>query len=384
MKIVHAAKFYPPVPGGMETVVKDLCDGTADAWDVHVVAANIGRSSVKERCGNVTVTRAGALRTAHSVPLCPTLPFRLWSTRADCIVLHEPNPLAGVALFSHTPSPRLIVWHHSDLLRPSWAPATYGRVQRALYRRAACVIVSSPALASKSELVPHARRVAVIPFGIRLDRFARLDDRQRALADAICHRHPGPRMLFVGRFVYYKGLDVLVDAMASAPGTLILAGEGPLESDIRRRAASLGLLDRVQFVGRVADADLPAYYDSSDAVVLPSTARTETFGVVQLEAMAAGRPVISTDLPTGVPWVNQDGVSGIVVPPGQPEALAAAISKLGADVDLRRRMGADALKRARSMFSLEQMIDAFKGVVDDVMTRPAGEQAHGVVRAGAQ
>jgi rhamnosyl/mannosyltransferase len=100
--------------------------------------------------------------------------------------------------------------------------------------------------------------------------------------------------------------------------------------------------------------------------------------------MAAGRPVISTDLPTGVPWVNQDGVSGIVVPPGQPAALAAAIARLGADGDLRRRMGADALKRARSMFSFDQMIDAFKGVVDDVMTRPAGEQSHGVVRAGAQ
>jgi rhamnosyl/mannosyltransferase len=384
MKIVHAAKFYPPVPGGMETVVKDLCDGTADVWDVRVVAANTRPSSVTERCGNVTVTRAGALGTALSVPLCPTLPFQLWAARADCVVLHEPNPLAGVALFAHTPSARLIVWHHSDLLRPNWAPASYGRVQRALYRRAACVIVSSPILASKSALVPHARRVVVIPFGIRLDRFTNLDERQRALADVIRRRHPGPRILFVGRFVYYKGLEVLIDAMASAPGRLILAGEGPLENEIRRRAADLGLLHRVEFVGRVADADLPAYYDSADVVVLPSVARTETFGVVQLEAMAAGRPVISTDLPTGVPWVNQDGISGFVVPPGQPAALASAIAKLGADVDLRRRMGADALNRARSMFSLNQMVDAFKGVVDDVMARPAGERPRGVVRAGAQ
>jgi rhamnosyl/mannosyltransferase len=311
------------------------------------------------------------------------LPLHLWRANADCLVLHEPNPLAGAALFAYTPSRRLVVWHHSDLLRPSWAPATYGRLQRALYRRAACVIVSSPPLASGSELVGLARRVAVIPFGIRIDRFSLLDARQRALAESIRRRHAGPLVLFVGRLVYYKGLDVLVEAMAAAPGTLLLAGEGPLEDDIRRRAADRGVIDRVHFLGRVADADLPAYYDASDVFVLPSIAKTETFGVVQLEAMAAGRPVISTGLPTGVPWVNQDGVSGLVVPPGDAAALAAAIVRLGADAALRGGLGAGARRRAESLFSIDRMIDAFKGVVDDVLRMPAGEP-QGAVRAGVQ
>jgi rhamnosyl/mannosyltransferase len=384
MKIVHAAKFYPPVPGGMETVVKDLCEWTAGDWDVHVVAANTVAETVTERCGDVTVTRAASLGKAHSVPICPTLPLHLWRTQADCVVLHEPNPLAGAALLAHMPAPRLVVWHHSDLLRPRWAPATYGRAQRALYRRAACVIVSSPPLASGSELVQHARRVAVVPFGIRLDRFHRLDDRQRAIAESIRRRYGGPRVLFVGRFVYYKGLDVLVDAMASAPGTLLLAGEGPLDEDIRRRAADRGILDRIEILGRVPDADLPAYYDAADIFALPSIARTETFGVVQLEAMAAGLPVVSTDLPTGVPWVNQDGVSGLVVPPGNPAALAAAITRLGADEDLRSRLGASARGRAASMFSIERMIDAFKDVVDDALRTPAAGHATGVWPAGVQ
>ena len=384
MTIVHAAKFYPPVPGGMETVVRDLCDGTADHWDVRVVAANTMAATVVERCGDVTVTRAASFGRAHSVPICPSLPLHLWRARADCVVLHEPNPLAGTALFAHTPSCRLVVWHHSDLLRPAWAPATYGRLQRALYRRAACVIVSSPPLASRSELVQHARRVAVIPFGIDLDRFQRLDERQRALAESIRRRHAAPRVLFVGRFVYYKGLDVLVDAMATAPGTLLLAGEGPLEDEIRRRAAARGVLDRVQILGRIPDADLPAYYQAADIVALPSIARTETFGVVQIEAMAAGRPVISTDLPTGVPWVNQDGVSGIVVPPGDASALGTAIGLLAADGERRGRLGAGALSRARSMFSIGRMVDAFKNLVDDVLTLPAREREAGVVRAGVR
>ena len=134
--------------------------------------------------------------------------------------------------------------------------------------------------------------------------------------------------------------------MAATRGTLLLAGEGPLEEEIRHRAADRAVLDRVHVLGRVPDADLPAYYAAADIVALPSIARTETFGVVQLEAMAAGRPVVSTNLPTGVPWVNQDGVSGLIVPPGDVQALAAAIARLAADADLRRRLGAGALARA--------------------------------------
>ena len=141
------------------------------------------------------------------------------------------------------------------------------------------------------------------------------------------------------------------------------------------------VLDRVHVLGRVPDADLPAYYAAADIVALPSIARTETFGVVQLEAMAAGRPVVSTNLPTGVPWVNQDGVSGLVVPPGDVQAFAAAIARLGADADLRLRLGAGALARAESMFSIGRMVDAFKSVVEDVVRLPAGAQPVGAVRA---
>jgi rhamnosyl/mannosyltransferase len=100
--------------------------------------------------------------------------------------------------------------------------------------------------------------------------------------------------------------------------------------------------------------------------------------------MAAGLPVVSTDLPTGVPWVNQDGVSGLVVPPGNPAALAAAITRLGADEDLRSRLGASARGRAASMFSIERMIDAFKDVVDDALRTPAAGHATGVWPAGVQ
>ena len=235
-----------------------LCAGTAADWDVRVVSSNDARQTLRERIEGVDVVRAGSFGVKHSVPLCPAYPLHVWRHSADCVVLHEPNPVAGTSLFLRTPARRLIVWHHSDVLRPSWAPATYGRVQRALYRRADCVIVSSPNLAAHSPLVSCARRIAVVPFGISLERFQRRDQSSARYAAALRTSATGPLFLFVGRFVYYKGLEVLIDAMASCEGTLLLAGDGPLDAALRDRAARRGVADRVRFLGRVPPETLPA------------------------------------------------------------------------------------------------------------------------------
>lgn len=370
MKVVHAAKFYPPVPGGMEAFVETLSVGTAAEWEVVVVAANDSSRTVEERREGVRVVRAGSLGVVASVPLCPSLPWLLWRERAECIVLHEPNPVAGCALLLQTPAPRLIIWHHSDLIRPWWAPATYGRLQRALYRRADCVIVSNPVLAERSALVRSARRVAVIPHGVDLARYGSLSPAQERVAHRIRAEVAGPRLLFVGRFVYYKGLDVLIDAMTRCPGTLILVGDGPLESELRRQVARIGLESRVMFAGRVSADDLPAYYRASDVFVLPSVAETETYGLVQIEAMASGVPVVSTNLPTGVPWVNQDGVTGLIVPPRDPVALGDALARLARDTSLRETLGGNGRRRAEAIFSREDTVTAFRNLVETTVREP--------------
>ena len=146
-----------------------------------------------------------------------------------------------------------------------------------------------------------------------------------------------PVALFVGALRYYKGLSYVFEALVLLPDLrLIVVGTGPMEAEWKRHTRALGIAARVSFVGEVTDTDLPAHYAASDIVVLPSTQRSEAFGVVQLEAMAAGKPVVCTALGTGTDFVNADGVSGFVVRPCYADALAHALKRLSDDAGLRQ------------------------------------------------
>ncbi len=153
-------------------------------------------------------------------------------------------------------------------------------------------------------------------------------------------------VLFVGRLIYYKGVDVLVRAMEHVDADLVLIGRGPLEGQLREIAVARGLDYRTSFVSPQDEAELAAWYHAADVFVLPSVARSEAFGLVQIEAHAAGTPVVSTNLTTSVPYANLDGVTGLVVPVGSVQALADALRRLLGDDELRARLGEQAQQRA--------------------------------------
>jgi glycosyltransferase involved in cell wall biosynthesis len=366
VRILHVGKFYPPARGGMETVLASLCEGTAERWQVKAVVAHDGARTVRERMGGVEVVRVGTVARALSVSLSPGLARELWRERFDCVVLHEPNPPAGTLLAVHTPAPRLIVWHHSDIVRPAWANATYGRVQRALYRRAARVIVAAPPMARGGSVGAAARRVEVVPYGIALEPLLASAAPPDGPLAAVLATLPSPRVLFVGRLVYYKGLTVLLEAIAATGASLVIAGDGPLGPALRERAGSLGVAGRVAFCSGLSDEDVRRLYGACDVFVLPSTERTEAFGLVQVEAMASGLPVVSTDLPTGVPWVNGHEVTGLVVRRDDAGALAAALQRLLADPALRTRLGQAGRRRAIERFAVGRMIEEFAAIVESV------------------
>jgi rhamnosyl/mannosyltransferase len=303
----------------------------------------------------VEVTRVGSLARVGAVSLAPALPVWLARAEADVLVLHEPNPMALVAYFLARPQMPLVVWYHSEVIRSAWKyRLLYEPFLEFALRRAARIVVASPQMRDVSALARHRDKCVVVPYGLGVDRYRR--DHEPSLriepVPAVTRR---PTFLFVGRLVRYKGVDVLLKALHGLDADAVIVGSGPLRDSLEGMARDLGIANRVCFLGEVSGSELLESYRACDAFVLPSVTRQEAFGMVQLEAMLHGRPVISTELGTGVSWVNQHERTGLVVRPGDAGDLRHAMRRLIDDPDLRHRCGAAARARVLGQFTAERM-----------------------------
>jgi len=363
MRILQIGKYYPPAKGGMETVLALISAGLlARGHDVWSVVASTGRDAsddpLGDRPGAGRLIRCGTIATIASQPVTPSLPAvlrRIFHKFApEIITLHWPNPLAAFALqcvWGRLPTgSRLTVWYHADITRQRLGAMVLSPLLRNLLDRADGIAVSTGSLRDRSpKLSRRSAKVRVIPFGIDAGAW-HLDTTPGV----------GP-FLFVGRLVYYKGLDLLLEAVASVPGIhLEVVGDGPLRDRLCRRAAEPDLAGRVHMHGELDDSDLKQVMTRCAALVLPSLERSETFGLVQIEAMAAGLPVISTQLPTGVAEVNVHRETGLIVPPGDRTALAEAMRDVVADPGRSRTWGDAGRRRVGEHFNHERMIEALE------------------------
>lgn len=379
LSVVHVGKFYPPVSGGMERMLQMLCEGERAAGvDTRVLVANTTGHTVHETVNGVPVTRVASVGRYGAVEWAVSFPAWLGRQHPSVMVIHEPNPIALVANFVRRPRVPTIVWFHSEVVRPAWRfKLFYEPFLAYTLATASRIIVSSPALAENARtLRPYRRKCVVVPFGFDPARFAP-NDRTRAEAAALREAHGGrPIVLFVGRLVEYKGIDVLLRALSGIENVdAILVGDGPRRLALEELASDLGLAGRVSFEGEVADQRMPVLYEACDLFVLPSVTRAEAFGLVQLEAMAAGKAVVSTSVPTGVPWVNQHERTGLIVPPGEVPALRQAIERLLNDPDLRSRMGRNGCARVARDFTPARMIQQMLAVYRDVVRERPGATA---------
>jgi glycosyltransferase involved in cell wall biosynthesis len=352
----------------METVLQDLCRGELRSVQTHALVTNRARRTTHDVMDGVPVTRVARLMTVGSVAVAPTLPLWLARAEADLIVLHEPNPMALLAYFVARPPAPLIIWYHSEVVRPGWRYQIFYRplLEFAL-RRASRVVVASPPMADVPALAAHRHKCGVIPYGLDPDRF-RPTASVMAGADALRSRAGSPILLFVGRLVRYKGLDVLLRALPGLDAHLVILGDGPRRGALEQTVRELGLGARVHLAGDVSDEERLEWLHACAALVLPSTTRQEAFGMVQLEAMLCERPVVSTGLPTGVPWVNVHGETGLVVPPGDTASLRAALERLIADGNLREALGRAARRRVLKMFTAETMCAATVALYQQLAT----------------
>jgi rhamnosyl/mannosyltransferase len=305
----------------------------------------------------------GTLGLLASNPVCVGMIAAIRKAPADIVHLHHPNPTAFLAYLLSRHTGRLVVTYHSDIVRQKWLARAFGPLLRSVLRRSSAIIVSSPDLAASSPVLAKFRQNChVIPFGIAAEKFGQVDT---SAVEEIRKRYRPPIVLGVGRLVYYKGFEHLIRAMKNVQARLLLIGAGPLRPELEYQVQELGLRDRVHFLGMVPSLNI--YYHAADVFVLPSVASSEAFGIVQLEAMACGKPVVNTTLNSGVPFVSLDGVTGLSVTPADPVALANAISLLLDNRVLNSQYGTAARKRVVREFSLELMVSRTVQLYDDVV-----------------
>ncbi len=354
LRVLHVGKFYPPHMGGIETHLQALCGALLSHADVRVLVSSDDRRTIEETVDAVPVARLATLLTAFSTSISPAMVSRIRDSQADLVHIHLPNPAAVLAYLASGHRGRLIVTYHSDTVKQKFLGRMFEPFLNAALRKSAAIIATSPNYLATSPVLQAFRdRCHIIPYGIDTAQFENCD------AEAVrgVRERFGERLVVsVGRLVYYKGFEVLIRAMASVHGKLVIVGDGPLRGELQSLAAGLGVTDKVVFAGEINNAGLTLYYHAADLFALASVARSEAFGIVQIEAMAAGLPVVNTGLDSGVPFVSLDGQTGLTVPPGDAPALAAAINRLLDDHTLRQTLGHAGLRRAKQEFSLDTML----------------------------
>lgn len=359
MRVTHVYKdYYPPVFGGIEQHLNTLCTGLAQAGvGVSVLVSSRRWRDEEVRNEGVRIVRARELARLASAPLNPTFPWLLREVAAasDLLHFHFPNPTGDVAYVLSRCRTPYVVTYHSDVVRQRYALWAYLPFARRFLARARAIIVASPNHVSMSTLLPSIDApVRVIPYGVEE---WWMEPPPPALVEAWRARFPGPVVLFVGQFRHYKGVDVLIRAMAGVEGSLVLVGDGPARPEYEVLSTHLGIGDRVKFLPRLPREDLRALYRNATVLALPSTNRAEAFGIVQVEAMAAGTPVVSTELGTGTTYVNRHGATGLTVPPNSVDELRAALTAIVTDRRYASTLGEQARALVEREFLAPRMVE---------------------------
>lgn len=357
MRILELGKFYAPHRGGIETLVQTWSEAfVRQGASVDCVVASETGAASEETMGGVRLHRCASWGSAQSVSISPSY---LGATRrfpSDLWHGHMPNPLMDAACFLGNRSTPLVLSYHSDVVRQNVSGWLYRPLLHWLLRRASCIVVATRAQIQHSPVLPrYQKKCEIIPFGVDLAKFAWNEARAMRVSKLLRDLQGLPAVLAVGRLVGYKGHRYLLEACRTVDTRLWIVGTGPLENELKALALSLGIGDRVTFWGRLEDEAVVDLMSACSVLALPSISRAEGFGLVQIEAMACGKPVLNTSLETGVPWVSQDGMTGLTVPPADAEALRRALIRLLGDREWRHGLGEAGRRRAKAEFDQDLM-----------------------------
>jgi glycosyltransferase involved in cell wall biosynthesis len=359
-RILHIPNYYPPHVGGIE----DVCHSIVSAlkgFEQQVICFNDRKDTDDGMFEGVRVVRCGVWKKLFSQSVSLSFFGKLRRMfrefRPDVVHLHTPNPLACVYLLALIPkNVRLIVHWHSDIVEQDFLYRFFCPIERILLRRADAIIATSPSYIEGSRpLMAHADKVHIVPNTINEAKLLpRVGDED--VVKAIRKKYGNrPILFFFGRHVQYKGLISLMDAVPriNPDAAIVIAGSGPLTDSLKAMTDA----PNVFFPGRITDEELRCYLNASDIFLFPSITRNEAFGIALAEAMYCGLPSVTfTISASGVNWVCPEGQTGLEVENRNAEAYAEAVNRLIADLPLRQTLGANAAKRARECFLIEDVI----------------------------
>ncbi len=362
MKILQINKLYYPTIGGVEKIVQEIAENFNQQANIEVdvlVCQNRGRRQI-EKINGVTVYRAATIGKILSLPLSLDLFYLFLKIRKnyDLILIHHPFPLIFLIL-PWVKNKNLFIWYHSDIVRQKISKHFFQPCINYALKKSQRIFVSSNQLKNSSRLLKkYQAKCEIIHFGLKTDRTNNsLTIRQKV--NEIRKKYPFPLILSVGRLVPYKGFKYLIKAMVTVPkAQLLIIGQGPLKKQLDKLISDNKLEQRITIIASVAD--LTPFYQACDVFALPSCQQNEAFALVQLEAMAQGKPVINTAIPTGVPEVSRHNISGLTVTSRNSFALSEAINRLLTDKELRIRLGQGAQERVRQVFNQRTFIERLR------------------------
>lgn len=360
MKVLHFYRtYYPDSFGGVEQVIRQLVTATTQQGvSAEVLTLTRDRQHLDIEFEGHKVHRAPLDFEIASTGFswAAFAKFKQLAAQADIIHYHFPWPFMDMAHFLCGIKKPSVVTYHSDIVRQKRLLKIYQPLQNSFLKRVNRIVATSPNYMASSETLQAFRdKTDVITYGLERGIYPKHDPARCADWQA---KLPPKFFLFVGMLRYYKGLHVLLEAVADTDLPVIILGDGPEEHALKAQARALGL-QNVQFVGALSDADKAALLTLCYGLVFPSHLRSEAFGITLLEAAMYGKPMISCEIGTGTSFVNIDGETGLLVPPSQPAALQQAMRTLFDQPELAMAFGKKAEQRFETLFTAQVMAQKY-------------------------
>lgn len=384
MRILHFYKdYFPDSMGGVEQVIRQICVGTGRIGahsDVLTLTTSNDLAPIEFEGHTIYRVHRDLNIASTGIALAAFGELKRRAAEADVVHYHFPWPFMDVAHFASGIDKPTVVTYHSDIVRQKALLKLYTPLKRKFLASVDTIVATSPNyLATSTVLDRYRDKTRTITYGLDKSIYpepsqALLDKWRAVVGDKF--------FLFVGVLRYYKGLHILLDAVADLDYPVVIVGAGPIEAELKAHAARLGLT-HVLFVGFLDDADKVALLTLCYAMVFPSHLRSEAFGISLLEGAMYGKPLISSEIGTGTSYINVHDETGLVVPPSDAAAFRDAMVTLWNNPALAHAMGQRAAERYSKLFTAERMASNYMALYRELAAKHAAAKLaqHGVARS---